>query len=196
MTPYVHILLPSYICFVVKMAPLVLAAAGGKCLREQWIFYTVRRRRKQFCFLGGSKWTNIYTFFTQPQTENPCFFFFGGGGSKWCHIYIHIFYTSCRRRKHSGFLVVKMVPYKHNFWFFWGLKCSHIYTFFTQLAVDEKLWVYFGASKCCHIYTFFTQLASGQKNRVFFGGGQNAAIYTHFGFFLGWKCCHIYIYTF
>jgi hypothetical protein len=54
--------------------------------------------------------------------------------------YINIFGTARRRRK--------------KFWFFFGSKCSHIYTFLTQAAAGEKILFFLGGGECCHIYTF------------------------------------------
>jgi hypothetical protein len=54
--------------------------------------------------------------------------------------YIHIFYKARGRRKNSGFLGFKMVPYIH-IWIFFGGQKTHFRGVF--------------GSKCYHMYTFY-----------------------------------------
>jgi hypothetical protein len=80
------------------------------------IFYTASRSRKKIGFFFGSKWCNIYIyiFFTQPAAGKKNFGVVLGQNSA---IYTHfeVFWGS------------KMVPYIYTFWFFFWSKCCHIY---------------------------------------------------------------------
>ena len=66
--PVIH----SYTCFVVDVPSLVLARRRQKFF-ERTLDFLHRSRRKQFCFLGGSKWCHIYTFFTHPAADENNF---------------------------------------------------------------------------------------------------------------------------
>jgi hypothetical protein len=107
---------------VVEVASLVLARRRRRKLferTEHWIIYTARRRRKQFCFLGGSKGCNIYTFFTQlPQAKK-----FGSFWGQNDAIYTHFGGQNGSMYTHFGY-------------FFWS-KCYHIYTFL-EFNFSEK----------------------------------------------------------
>jgi hypothetical protein len=97
--------------------------------------------------------------------------------------------------------------------FFWGgSKWCHIYTFFTQLAADDKHFVFFWVKMVPYILHthFLHSLPQVKKFGVFggqngvtythfgggFGGSQNGAAHTHFECFWGSKCCHIYTFGF
>jgi hypothetical protein len=67
------------------VASLVLARRSGNFLRELWIFYTARRRRKQFLFFGGHNGA-IYTHFLHsPPQAKKIGFFLGQNGAIYTH---------------------------------------------------------------------------------------------------------------
>jgi len=117
-------------------------------------------------------------FFTQEQAKTILFF----GGVKMVP-YIHIFYTSCRRRKQFCFGGQNGVIYITYTFFtqpnagekirgFCWLKWCHIYKFWVflgrvKMVLHIHILNFFWWSKCCHIHTFFFWWE---------GGGQNATI--------------------
>ena len=134
MMPYVHILLSdlktwffaSYTCFVVEVPSLVLARRRRKIF-ERALDFLHSRRQKQFYFLGVKM-----------------------------VLYIHIFYTACRRRKKFCFFFgVKMVPYILHTDFLHSLpQAKKFGVFGGQNGAIYTHFEFFLGSKCCHIYTF------------------------------------------
>ena len=121
------------------------------------IFYTTRRRRKQFCFLGIQNGA-IYTFFTQPAQVKIFGGFLGQNDiiythfgfflrSKWCHIYTLFFFLRSKCCKTYTFLSV----FGQNVTIY-----IHIcFCFFGQNAATYTYLCLFLGSKCYHIYTFW-----------------------------------------
>ena len=154
--------------------------ASGKVLREYWIFYTARRRRKKFggfrCqndatythfgFFLRSKCCHIYTFFFAVKMLQDIHIFVGF----WSKCY-HIYYTF------GFFLDQNAATYTHLCPFFGGQNDT-IYTHFVFFLIKMLLSIYthfvFFWSKCCNIYIFVS---------VF---GIKMLPYIHIlGFFLG-----------
>ena len=91
-----------------------------------------------------------------------------------------IFFEGSRSRSRSDSATARWgrVPYIHIFDFL-GSKCCHIYTFFTQPAVDEKNLGFLGeegVKMVPYIHIFYSP---PQAKKFGFLGYQNGAIYTH-----------------
>ena len=189
MLPYVHILLSDLKTWFFCQLYMFCGRGGvasGKFLREYWIFYTARRRRKNSEVLGVKMMPHIHIlgfFWDQNGAIYTHFFFaikmlqdihiFVGFWSKCYHIYTHFgFFWDQNAATYTHlcpFLGVKMIPYMHILVFFFYQNAA-IYTHFV-----------FFLSKCCNIYIFVS---------VF---GIKMLPYIHIlGFLGGSKCCHIY----
>ena len=131
----------SYTCFVVEVPSLVLARRRRKIF-ERTLDFLHSRNRKQFCFLGGSKWCHIYTFFTQPAADEKNFVFF------WVKMVAYILHTHFFTQPAAGEKIRG----------FWVSKWCHIYTFWTMfLCQNATICTYFGrvfGVKNAAIYTF------------------------------------------
>ena len=162
MLPYVHILLSDLKTWFFCQLYMFCSRGGvtsGKFLREYWIFYTARRRRKNSEVLGvkmmphihilgfflRSKWCHIYTFFFCGQKCCKIYTFSSVFGQN-ATIYIHIL----------GFFGIKMLQHTHICVLFWGSKWYHIYTFWFFFYQNAAIYIHFVFfwSKCCNIYIF------------------------------------------
>ena len=187
MLPYVHILLSDLKTWFFCQLYMFCGRGGvasGKFLREYWIFYTARRRRKNSEVLGVKMMPHIHILG----------FFWDQNGA----IYTHFFFCGQNAARYTHFrrFLVKMLPYIYTFWVFLGSKCCNIHIFVSFLGgQNDTIHILFCfLSKCCYIYTFcFFLVKMLQHIHICVGfWDQNATIYTHFGGFFGSKCCHIY----
>ena len=191
MLPYVHILLSDLKTWFFCQLYMFCGRGGvasGKVLREYWIFYTARRRRKNSEVLGVKMMPHIHIlgfFWDQNGAIYTHFFFLR---SKCCKIYTFssVFGQNATIYIHIlGFFGIKMLQHTHICVLFLGSKWYHIYTFwvfFYQNAAIYTHFVFFW-SKCCNIYIFVSVFGIKMLPYIHILGfflGQNAAIYTHF----------------
>ena len=173
MLPYVHILLYDLKTWFFCQLYMFCGRGGvasGKFLREYWIFYTARRRRKNSEVLGVKMMPHIHILV----------FFWDQNGA----IYTHFFFA------------VKMLQDIHIFVGLWS-KCYHIYTHFgvfwdQNAATYTHLCPFFGLKMIPYIHILFSFIKMLLYIHILFFFGQNAATYTYLCRFLGSKCYHIY----
>jgi len=174
MLPYVHILLSDLKTWFFCQLYMFCGRGGvasGKFLREYWIFYTARRRRKNSEVLGVKMMPHIHILG----------FFWDQNGA----IYTHFFFCGQNAARYTHFrrFLVKMLPYIYTFWGFLGSKCCNIHTFVSFFwGQNDTIYTHFGF--------FFIKMLLYIHILFFFG--QNAATYTYLCRFLGSKCYHIY----
>ena len=121
------------------------------------IFYTARRRRKQFCFLGGQNgaiYIPVHLLHSPPQAKK-----FGGFLGQNDAIYIHIW---------GIFFGVKMLPYIHILGFFLVKMLAYIHIL-VGFGVKMLPYIYtFGVFFCgqnAAIYTHFWNLIFSEKTK-------------------------------
>ena len=161
--------------------------ASGKVLREYWIFYTARRRRKKSEVLGVKMvpYIHILGFFLR---------------SKWCHIYTFSFLRSkcCKIYTFSSVFGQNATIYIHILGFFWDQNAAtytHLCPFFgVKMIPYIHILFFFFIKMLLYIHILFFFLVKMLQHIHICVGfwDQNATIYTHSGGGLGSKCCHIY----
>ena len=184
MLPYVHILLSDLKTWFFCQLYMFCGRGGvasGKVLREYWIFYTARRRRKNSEVLGIKMMPHIHIlgFFWDQNGAIYTHFFLR---SKCCKIYtfLSVFGQNATIYIHIwGFFGIKMLQHTHICVLFLGSKWYHIYTFCC-------FFFYQNAAIYIHILFFFVKMLQHIHICVGFWD-QNATIYTHFGGFFGVK---------
>ena len=181
MLPYVHILLSDLKTWFFCQLYMFCGRGGvasEKVLREHWIFYTARRRRKNSEVFGVKMmpYIHILVFFWDQNVA----------------IYTHLFFfcgQNAARYTHFRRLLVKMLPYIYILVFFGGKMLQYIdicVVFWVQNATIYTHFGFFGRQNAAiHILLFFLVKMLQHIHICVCFWDQNATIYTHFGFFLG-----------
>ena len=191
MLPYVHILLSDLKTWFFCQLYMFCGrgdVTSGKFLREYWIFYTARRRRKNSEVLGVKMMPhNLYTFWFFFEIKMVPYIHILFLRSKCCKIYTFssVFGQNATIYIHIlGFLGIKMLQHTHICVLVLGSKWYHIYTF-CFFFLSKCCYIYtfcFFWSKCCNIYIFVSVFGIKMLPYIHILGfflGQNAATYIH-----------------
>ena len=165
MLPYVHILLSDLKTWFFCQLYMFCGRGGvasEKFLREYWIFYTARRRRKNSEVLGVKMMPHIHIFFLRSKCCKIYTFssVFGQNATIYTHLGVFWGQNAATYTHLCPFFGVKMIPYIHILVFFFikMLLYIHILVFFGQNAATYTYLYRFLGSKCYHIYTFWVFL--------------------------------------